>query len=311
MHHDPNASPNLFLVGAPKCGTTSLYEYLRQHPQIFFPEFDESDTDNYWKAKEPKFFCPDLEIKAACSIKNLDEYLTLYAKGTGKSLRGDASVYYLSSEVAPELIKSFCPSARILIMLRPPVAMLRSYHKDLLRTGWEEIGDFHEAIAASEDRRRGLQIPSRTATPRSLDYLSISRFAPQVERYLHAFGRQAVKIILLEDMIEAPERTFREILTFLAVDTSFKPEFRVFNETPGQGKLERFARFAYSMPAMNAFVRTAVPYRVRRAVLAVARHTTQEPASSDPRDDELRKLCSPDIERLAGMIGRDLSHWTQ
>ncbi|MGA9342175.1 MAG: sulfotransferase, partial [Rhodanobacteraceae bacterium] len=121
--------PNLFLVGAPKCGTTSLYEYLRQHPQIFFP-FDERD---YSRTKEPNHFCPDLEILDRYAIRDRRDYLALYKGSEGMFLRGDASTNYLVSEHAPAAIKDFCPEARILVMLRPPVEMMHSYHRELLR----------------------------------------------------------------------------------------------------------------------------------------------------------------------------------
>ncbi len=121
--------------------------------------------------------------------------------------RGDASTNHLFSELAAENIKLFCPSARILVMLRPPVDWMRSYHSELLRHQHEDIADFYEAVNASEDRRNGLRLPPHTSVPKCLDYLEMSRFAPQVERYYRVFGRGAVKVVLLEDMVAAPEET--------------------------------------------------------------------------------------------------------
>ncbi|HEY3521257.1 MAG TPA: hypothetical protein VGK80_09470, partial [Rhodanobacteraceae bacterium] len=88
--------PNLFLVGAPKCGTTSLYEYLRKHPQIFFPTGEEEST--YWLAKEPAYFCVDLNLPAEKSIKDEQVYLALYGGAEGYKWRGDASAFYLYSK---------------------------------------------------------------------------------------------------------------------------------------------------------------------------------------------------------------------
>ena len=297
-----DTTPNLFLVGAPKCGTTSMYEYLRQHPQIFFPP-------EWGRSKEPNHFCPELEITEAYAIKDRREYLDLFAEANGAIWRGDASTNYLISEAAPENIKRFCPDARILVMLRPPIDMMHSYHSELFRHGHEDIADFHEAVAASADRRNGLRIPKDTGVPQCLDYLAMSRFSPQLERYLRVFGHDAVKVVLLEDMVAAPAQTFRSILQFLGVDSAFQPEFRVHNETPRHGRLERTLASAYKHPAVKHLTQFFVPYTARRKFLSLVRRSERGTGQTRQIDDELCESCRPDVERLAALIGRDLRHW--
>jgi len=301
----PGPIPNLFIVGAPKCGTTSLYEYLRQHPQIFFP-FDE---EGYSRIKEPNHFCPELEILERDAVTDPDEYLGLYRGSEGATWRGDASTNHLFSERAAEKIKQFCPDARILVMLRPPVAWMRSYHNELLRHHHEDIVDFYEAVQASDDRRRGLRLPPDTSVPKCLDYLAMSRFAAQVERYYGVFGRDAVKVVLLEDMVASPEQTYREILDFLDVDSEFRPEFRIHNETPGHGRLERLVTFVYKRLGVKHVVQLFLPYATRRKFLSFIRRKDVDKAAPDPRDAQLREQCAPDVERLSVLIGRDLGHW--
>jgi hypothetical protein len=301
----PGPIPNLFIVGAPKCGTTSLYEYLRQHPQIFFP----FDDDGYSRIKEPNHFCPELEILDKDAITDLGEYLSLYQGSGDATWRGDASTNHLFSELAAERIKDFCPDARILVMLRPPVDWMRSYHSELLRHHHEDIVDFHEALDASEDRRNGLRIPPQTSVPKCLDYFAMSNFAPQVERYYRVFGRDAVKVVLLEDMVAAPEETFREILQFLGVDSSFRPEFRIHNETPRHGRLERFVTFVYKRLGVKYLVQLFLPYAARRKFLSFIRRKDLAKVASDPRDEQLHKRCAPEVERLSRLIERDLGHW--
>ncbi|WHZ20159.1 MAG: Sulfotransferase [Rhodanobacteraceae bacterium] len=299
--------PNLFLVGAPKCGTTSLYEYLRKHPQIFFPGDEQEDA--YWRAKEPAFFCTDLDLPAHKSIKSEPEYLALYAGSDGYKWRGDASAFYLYSKVAAERIKAFCPDARILITLRPPVDQMHSWHNDCLLGPTEDITDFHEAVAASEDRRMGRRLAPQ-GIPAWQDYFGVAQFAGQVEGYQRTFGRESVHVVLLEDLASRPEETYRGILEFLDVDRSFMPEFRVYNEPPVKGRLEKFLNAIHSQPGIRQISDRIFPYPVRRrVVLAVRRLHQGKPKSPDPRDTELRARCRPDIERLAGLIGRDLSHW--
>ncbi|MBS0382118.1 MAG: sulfotransferase [Proteobacteria bacterium] len=313
MRHDPNTSPNLFLVGAPKCGTTSLYEYLRAHPQIYFPhDAQHEPTDSsvgYWLCKEPAFFCTDLELPAHKSIKSERDYLALYAGGEGHKWRGDASAFYLYSRTAAERIRAFCPEARILITLRPPVDQMHSWHNDCLLGPTENITDFHEAIAASEDRRMGRRLAPQ-GIPAWQDYFGVSQFAGQVQRYMETFGRDAVHVVLLEDLSARPVETYRGILEFLDVDPSFIPEFRVYNEPPIHGSLERVLNAVHSLPGVRQVADFIFPYPVRRRLVKAVRSTeSRHQAPPDPRDAELRQRCRPDIERLAALIDRDLSHW--
>lgn len=297
--------PNLFIAGAPKCGTTSMYEYLRQHPQIFFP----SNENDYWRAKEPNHLCPELDILENYSIRDRQDYLRLYSKSEAATWRGDASPYYLFSESAPDIIKQLSPSARILVMLRPPVAMMRSYHLDMLRIHLDDIVDFHDAINAASGSRKGSSIEQPERTPRYLDYFSISRFAPQVERYYRVFGRDAVKVVLLEDMVMTPGETYRDILEFLGIESSFRPDFHVYNETPGNGPIERLVTSVYKRSGVKRAVQLLVPHEARHRLLSSIRRKERKRTAPDPRDDQLRERCAADVEQLSTLIGRDLSHW--
>jgi hypothetical protein len=299
--------PNLFLVGAPKCGTTSLYEYLRQHPQIFFPA--PSAGAGYWRAKEPAFFCTDLDLPPDNSIKDEQAYLASYAGSEGYRWRGDASAYYLYSEIAPARIREYSPDARILIVLRPPLDQMRSQYNHLVRSRREDIPDFHAAVSASSERRAGRRILPGRGVRAWLDYLGIAHFAPQVERYLETFGKDRVKVLLLEDLRARPAEIYRDVLAFLEVDTSFVPQFRVHNEAPPHGVLERLVTNIYRQPAVKRAAGALFPYEMRRRFVSRVRKLDTRGDRSDPRDLELRVALRPEVQRLAGLIGRDLSHW--
>ena len=305
----PALGPNLFLVGAMKCGTTSMYEYLRRHPQVLFPSArDDSGTTDF-RLKEPHHFCPDRHLPDRVSVKSDEEYLALYAGSGSYAYRGDASASYLYSNAAPGLIKAFCPHARIIIMLRPPLEMMHSMHAALL--GWlEDIGDFYEAVAASEDRRCGRRIPPGCEEWTWLDYTGSSRFSPQVERYFATFGRAAVKVVLLEDLTSDPLRTWLDIMDFLGIDDSFRPDFRVHNKTRRHGVLESAVESIYRHPAVHKAVRTVIPYAAIRAGLATLRKIDHgKRSANNDRERALREACRPDVERLSRLLGRDLAHW--
>ncbi len=164
--------PNFFIVGAPKCGTTALYEYLRPHPNIFMPEL-----------KEPHFFAKDLGTYPR--IKTLEDYTGLFAGSTPEHLRvGEASVYYLRSSVAIANIHGFNPDARIIAMFRNPVDMVYSLHSQLLYWSEEIEPDFETAWRLQERRSQGLQLPPHSRGSFLLQYAQVGRFGTQTDRLL-------------------------------------------------------------------------------------------------------------------------------
>src|SRR5687767_7533385 len=126
--------PNFFIVGAPKCGTTSLYNYL----------------------KEPHYFCTDFYKPSGLTE---DQYLELFAPAKSEKRIGEGSTWYIYSEEARKGIKAFDPDARIIIMLRDPVAMMYSLHAQRLWLARENIQDFEEALDAESDRKEGRRLP--------------------------------------------------------------------------------------------------------------------------------------------------------
>ena len=148
--------PDFFIVGAPKSGTTALYEYLRQHPQVFMSD-----------PKEPNYFGADVERRRTPRI-SLDEYLGYFA-GAGDAKRaGEASVRYLHSRTAAQEIAEFAPQGQAIIMLRDPVEMMHAMHGELVYIGAEDIPDFADALAAEDDRRVGRRIPPGANKPVAL-----------------------------------------------------------------------------------------------------------------------------------------------
>src|SRR5215210_6007139 len=200
---DPLAvRPNFFIVGAPKCGTTALYEYLRPHPNIFMSEL-----------KEPHFFARDLGTYP--KIKTLEDYTRLFEGATEEHLRvGEASVYYLRSAVAAANIREFNPAAKIIAMYRNPVDMVYSFHSQLLYWSEEIEPDFETAWRLQERRSRGLDLPPRSRGAFLLQYADVGRFGSQTERLLSVFPPSQVKLILYDDFTASPQRIYDEVIAF-------------------------------------------------------------------------------------------------
>src|SRR5688572_9664509 len=212
------ARPSFFIVGAPKCGTTALYEYLRPHPNIFMPEI-----------KEPHYFARDLGTYPR--IKTPEDYQAIFAPATAQHLRlGEASVYYLRSTVAIPAIREFNPEARLIAMFRNPVDMVYSLHSQLLHVSEETVADFETAWRLQERRARGLDLPPGIRSALLVQYYQVGQFGTQAERLLSCFPREQVKLILYEDFAASPQRIYDEVLAFLEVPHDGRSEFPRINE---------------------------------------------------------------------------------
>lgn len=291
-------APNFFIVGAPKCGTTAMFEYLRVHPDVFMPDF-----------KEPHYFGRDLAFRRHPRVTRLEDYLALFSPAENESLRGEASVWYLYSETAAREIKEFCPSAKIIIMLRNPVEMMRSLHSHLLYYGAENITDFVAALDAEARRRFGLDMPDGADLDEQLLYRDLANYAPRVERYLKVFGRDRVHIVLYDDLRSEPIATYQKTLRFLDIDDQFLPRFETVNEN-------KRSRIGFLSSPPYGLVRAAkkvLPQGVRRGLKRSVRriNTVRAPRRSlDPAlKRQLQMEFAPAVEGLERLIDSDLQSW--
>ena len=211
--------PNLFIVGAPKCGTTFLYHYLKQHPEIFFPDF-----------KEPHFFGSDLIRKNGAYDLNINEYQKLF--NSDKKIIGEASTFYIFSKTAAQEIYNFNPNSKIIIMLRDLVDLVYSMHSQFVFSGDEIIEDFKEALDLENHRLNGMKIPAQTTVVNKLFYTqNILDLPKNIDSFINYFKRDNIQFVLLDDIKNNPERVYFEILTFLNIDSTINiPNFKVINK---------------------------------------------------------------------------------
>lgn len=293
-------TPDFFLVGAPKCGTTSMYQYLRAHPDVFIP-----------RIKEPHYFGSDLDIREERKRRSLEEYKALFDAAERFRRVGECSVHYLRSTVAAQEIHDFNPGARILIMVREPVSAMVSWHGQLVSMLIEDIYDFEKAVRAQDDRIEGRRLPNTNRMHQSLQYTDVFSYPDQVQRYFDVFGRERVHVIVLDDMMADLPATYRRVLEFLDIDPAFAPDFDRYNEkkwlrAPAVTRALRRFKFA------RRFAARAIPDSMRRKAVSALSRIAAGPERPPVRPefvDELRAACKPDVDRLGAMLGRDLSHW--
>ena len=208
--------PNLFILGAPKCGTTAWYEYLNQHPEIAFS-----------KAKEPHFFCEDFpRFRWA---KNLNDYNKLFSTLPKSKYIGEASVMYLSSKVAIKNIFDFNPNAKLLAFIRSPESFFISYHSQLCLSLDEQVEDPETAWNLQATRKNGNRLPKNCREPKFLQYLDACRFGHQLARVRKYFPANQLKVILLEQWTKDPRATYAEVMQFLDLPDDGFSNFRRIN----------------------------------------------------------------------------------
>jgi hypothetical protein len=296
--------PNFFIVGAPKCGTTALYEYLRPHPNVFMP-----------KVKEPHFFAKDLGTYPF--IKTLDAYTALFADSADRHLRvGEASVYYLRSSTAIRNIHEFNPDAKLIAMFRNPVDMVHSFHSQLLYVSQEDVDDFETAWRLQARRTQGLDLPSRSRGAFLLQYAEMGRFGTQAQRLLSIFPPAQVKVILYDDFAVSPRKVYDEVIGFLDIPHDNRTEFPRINENK-RARVAWLRNFMIKPPPVlrDTYLsfKQAVGAKhldaIKQGLLDRITVKERRPPLSPQFRAELVETFREEVALLSRLMNRDLSHW--
>jgi Sulfotransferase domain len=297
-------SPNFFLVGAAKAGTSSLYAYLQQHPEIFMSVVKEPSFFALEGEPHPWFFRPDGTAVGLSTVHDLAAYRALFSDAAGKKAVGDASTMYLFSEEAPRRLHRHAPRAKIAAVLRHPVDRAYSHHLYFRFRGHEPLVSFPEAFRAEDDRvARGLGA--------LWCYRSMGFYAEQLARYLALFPRNQVKVFLYEEWRREPRRVVAELFRFLDVDDGFVPDMSVEHRmggVPRSGALRRAMEREASLARRLGRALVPVSLRPRAEWLLDRWNSVRPPLSRDVRR-ELTAVYRADIVALQGLIDRDLSRW--
>lgn len=292
--------PAFLIVGAPRCGTTALSQFLSQHPAL---------CHSY--VKEPHYFGSDLDTRRGFHTD--EEYLTLFQDADPDQICGEASTWYLYSQCAAEEIHAFNPAAKIIIMLRNPADMLYSWHGHMVLRGQEPFEDFAQALDAEAERRQGRGVPKHVPLHK-LIYTDIPRFTAQIERYRAVFDPSQIHIILYDDFKADQQRAVQDTFAFLGVDTNFTPDITVVN-AHGIVKNKVLRDLTENAPAgFRQIVKTLLPRKLRSRLRTAIRRRNVQPTKRAPLAPELRQRLNrefaEEIAQLSRLLNTDLSHWT-
>ena len=310
MTTDHERRPNLFILGAAKCGTTSMYEYLSGHPQVFMSQ-----------RKEPRYFSPDLagdgDTRRLRHPQDLPRYLALFA-GAGRAQRiGEGTVQYLYSRDAPGLIHAFDPNAYLIVMFRDPVEMMYSLHAHYVAAGNEPLADFAAAVAAEEPRRAGGSVNGVNSS--LMVYSDRARFGEQLARWYEVFGRERIHVTVLDDLKRDPAAEFRRVLEFLQVDPAYVPDsFAARNashvarsnllRSALRSELPRRVRWQLFPALFGEAGALRVSGRLRRLMVRqVNRKQVDRPALDASLRTQLQQQLAGDVALLSELLGRDMA----
>jgi hypothetical protein len=211
--------PNFFIAGAARSGTTSMWQYLRQHPEIYMPE-----AIDY---KEPSFY------GTLYGMRDRQAYLALFKDAGRKKLVGEASGPYLTDPSSPALIHKEIPHARFIVMLRNPADRAFSLFKWMQENGYEKTATFDEALKVETESRFNNDsfIQNNGQYYYNFLYFHSGLYAAQVKRLFDTFGRDRVFPIIHEEFARETACWVRATYSFLGVNPSFKPHLEVHNAT--------------------------------------------------------------------------------
>jgi Sulfotransferase family len=304
--------PNFFIVGAQKAGTTSLYHYLNQHPQVYMSP-----------RKEPFFFDHEMDSKGEVvrrefgghrqppRFTNIAEYQALFEGVKGEKAIGEASPLYIYAPGTAERIERHVPGAKSIALLRNPADRAYSAFLYAVRIGVEPLTDFAQALR--EEPRR-----MRNGWHYVFHYRSRGLYYQQLKRYYEVFGRERIGVWLYEDMREDPANMVQSVFRFLEVDDTFTSDTSSRHNpagVPASGSAR--AAMRATDKAVSVLRKSLAPsssilplaFKMRRAVQS--RILTEPPPIDPELRDGLIEGYKEDILRLQELIGRDLSAWLE
>jgi hypothetical protein len=276
-----NILPNFLIVGAAKSGTTSLFQYLNQHPDIYLPEF-----------KEPQFLVLDkIKGRVYKYAKSFDEYLSLFASAGSYKLRGEASVFYLYYyETAIENIKKYLGSdVKIIIILRDPVERAFSaYNHTLQNNPDENLKSFGAALNAEEGRMKADKVSPM------LYYKSMGLYYESVAAFKQNFKN--VLVLDYEGLIKHPDNMLKQVFDFLEVPAFQVDYSTIYNKGGKVWKSKVLKNIIKSRPAQ------AITKLIPRKLIKRLKTRLLTPIDKNVPDDVKKSLESYYAEDITKLV---------
>ncbi len=296
--------PNFLIIGAAKCGTSSLYMYLKQHPDIFMSPI-----------KEPHFFSFTSETKKTQgpgdtvteAITDLEEYVHLFDGVKNEKAIGEASPTYIYQPNAAKRIHNLIPNAKLIAILRNPADRAFSAFMHVVRDRREPENDFSTALMHEQQRIEDGWGPI-------WHYKNGGYYFEQLSRYYDLFPPEQIKVLLYDDLISNPAEFLKKIFHFLEVNENFLPDTSLNFNVSGKQKsklIHTLSLALFNKPnPIRWLSRKIIPERYRWKTTNWVREQNLQKQGIPPKiKNQLLEAYKSDIKKLEGLIDQDLSHW--
>ncbi|WP_456426841.1 sulfotransferase family protein [Desulfurobacterium sp.] len=283
--------PNFFIIGAPKCGTTALSEYLRQHPQVFFSN-----------PKEPHFFNDDFSARHTYDFETYLSYFKA-AEPYHKAI-GEGSVFYLFSRAAVPNILKVIPEAKFIVMLRNPVDLAYSWHSQAVFSFGEDVLDFERAWSLQEERKRGKHIPEYNIVREALYYGDLAKLGEQVERLLRIVPKNRVHFIIFDDFKKNTREEYLKVIDFLNLDHWEPASYEIIN----RNKKIKSIKMHFMIEKVRILKRKLgirMNLGLGTKIQQFNKVESQRPPLSSQMKERLKGYFRDDVEKLSNILGRD------
>jgi hypothetical protein len=303
--------PDFLIIGAGKSGTTSLDNYLKQHPQIFIPSFKEPNFFGYEQSTPEELKNDPEELKHyQCSVTNLDDYLKLFEKAKPVQAIGETSNAYMYHEKAADRIMYYNPGIKLIAVLRQPAERLYSRFLHLAREDRRPTQDFAECLD-----RDSIWWKRNDLVREGYYYKNLSKFYKM-------FPHENIRVILYEDFNAHPDYVLKEIYSFLGVDPEFATDLSVRYNESGIIKNKFWDKIYGQKGIVLKTVKGLLPRNIvtdlrdniyLQKFLNKLRSGNLTKPKFDPqlKSRITNEIYGEDIRNLQKLIDRDLSHWLQ
>ena len=283
---------DFFIVGVPKAGTTSLYHYLSEHPQVEMSSQKEPDYFSDKAINEQGMYYTKNRVNS------LAKYESLFVQKESV-VYGEASVSYLFYENVAEDIKKYNPNAKIIIMLRNPIERAFSHYLMDYRLGL--ISDSFENIIAKKSKHKNAHLFYQ-------QYIEVSKYATQIQRYLDFFEKENILFIDYEDFKKNVSKTVGKVYSFLNISAEFAADINTKYNTFTMPK-NKGIRFIYSFVFLRKILTFLFPIYLVKNFRVLLFKTDKKPELLKETRSQLRIIFNDDIKKLEEVLAKNYSKW--
>ncbi|MGC1245004.1 MAG: sulfotransferase [Spirulinaceae cyanobacterium] len=297
--------PNFLIIGAPKAGTTALYRYLKEHPQIYMSPLKETQFFVFVDEEDLSFSSNEPFLKQYKQTKDIESYHTLF-KGISQEIAiGEVSPWYIYLPKVASKIRKYIPDVKIIAILRDPVERAYSNFLHSVRDDIEPVNiSFAQAMELEAERIRNNWSPR-------FHYKQKGFYYTQMKRYFDLFKPEQIKVYIYEEFQEKQIDILRDIFIFLGVDNTFVPDIsKKYNDSriPRSRVYNKIMLRANPVDSISSILPSSLRNKIKNRLVKI-NLSEQKPNLPKAVREKFIKEYREDILKLQDLIQKDLSHW--